>query len=685
MGMRYAGFMAAAREDRLTREQREEEDKIREQSYQRQIERDEAAHQRQLELLDIRQKNALRLSGIAAAKAQKKKDAALKRQVDAIILTQNLPDTPKVRAELAAGLEIYDPKTFLSDIANGRTRINSTGAPSSPSTEVPEFPVGETVGPDIEAPRVDMTTSEATNPSIRLSTQGAATEASEPTDSQMSDLDLARRNDAMEAAPAEAPSVEPQPSMNIDPQTEFALGTPVTEEEPAEDGPVISYGNNPYIKLEDYAGLDAMQLEQQIRMLSSKGYTDEELKPLRSELEYVKKTEQDKEEDFTDLIGGADSFGKLNSLQGSLDAQLAEGKIDQDEFDNRSGLIVKATERLIDINRQNAEKDGGQLMYFPFTSTGMVGSDGQLVTVRDGQYIDAQGNPIDVSGGRLLPPDGYETFIRNYNNSAQKIATDIDQGVGAVQAISDYRQMVIESPQGLNTYISVAGRLVSEANSIKSAFEGVVNGEYSYTTFENNVMSSIRDLSADDRRIARAQLRTAYAMAAFSGSTGQALSDRELMMNLENIGQGITDPKKVVGLLNDAMSEVVTRTEQKRSTKFNSFIATEDLKQTMSDTPIGMDFQSYLYNRENPIIDDRTLINVDDALKGQTDYAYKAVEDVASGNYTLDDIPNMTFQQFQEFLKGQPYDPANPDSGSVYDQYSEDELREYFTKNGGKL
>jgi hypothetical protein len=133
------------------------------------------------------------------------------------------------------------------------------------------------------------------------------------------------------------------------------------------------------------------------------------------------------------------------------------------------------------------------------------------------------------------------------------------------------------------------------------------------------------------------------------------------------------------------MSEVVTRTEQKRSTKFNSFIATEDLKQTMSDTPIGMDFQSYLYNRENPIIDDRTLINVDDALKGQTDYAYKAVEDVTSGNYTLNDIPNMSFQQFQEFLKGQPYDPANPDAGSVYDKYSEDELREYFTKNGGKL
>jgi hypothetical protein len=676
MSMRYAGFMAAAREDRLTREQREEEDKIRDQNYQRQLERDEAAHQRQLELLDIRQKNALRLSGIAASKAQKAKDAALKKKVDALILTQGLPDTTQVRSELAAGLELYGVDNFVTNLKSGRIRLDTSGVEANASTEAPEYSMGEPVEATVDAPRVDMTSSDATAPEMRLSTQGGATSLSEPTDTQMSDLSLGTPDD--QETGLGTPTVAAQ--------TELSFGTPVEEEPAAEEpGSVFSYGNNPYIKLEDYAGLDAMQLEQQIRMLSSKGYTDEELAPLRDELEFVKKAEQKPEDGFSDLIKEADSFGKLNSLQGSLDAQLVEGDIDQDEFDKRSGLVLKATERLIDINRQNAEKDGGQLMYFPFTSTGMVGSDGQLVTVRDGQYIDAQGKPIDVSGGRLLPPDGYETFIRNYNNSAQKIATDIDQGVGAVQAISDYRQMVIDSPQGLNTYISVAGRLVSEANSIKSAFEGVVNGEYSYTTFENNVMASIRDLSADDRRIARAQLRAAYAMAAFSGSTGQALSDRELMMNLENIGQGITDPKKVVGLLNDAMSEVVTRTEQKRSTKFNSFIATEDLKQTMSDTPIGMDFQSYLYNRENPIIDDRTLINVDDALKGQTDYAYKAVEDVDSGNYTLDDIPHMTFQQFQEFLKGQTYDPANPDAGSVYDQYSEDELREYFIKNGGKL
>ena len=59
--------------------EREAEEAVRDDNYQRQLERDQAAHQRQLELLDIRQKNALKLNGIAASRAQKKIDAALRR------------------------------------------------------------------------------------------------------------------------------------------------------------------------------------------------------------------------------------------------------------------------------------------------------------------------------------------------------------------------------------------------------------------------------------------------------------------------------------------------------------------------------------------------------------------------------------------------------------------------------
>jgi hypothetical protein len=167
-------------------------------------------------------------------------------------------------------------------------------------------------------------------------------------------------------------------------------------------------------------------------------------------------------------------------------------------------------------------------------------------------------------------------------------------------------------------------------------------------------------------------------MAAFAGSSGQALSDRELMMNLENIGKGITDPRKVVGLLNTSMQEIVTRTEQTRSTKFNSFIASEELKGTMSTTPIGMNFTDYLPN----VLDEATQVSLKDAMANETEYAYKSSE---APSYTFADIPQMSFQQFTDFLKTQPADGEDLKKGSLYSNFTEDTLREYFLKKGGKL
>jgi hypothetical protein len=403
-------------------------------------------------------------------------------------------------------------------------------------------------------------------------------------------------------------------------------------------------------------------------MQEQRGYSDDELKPFREELEFVRKAEKDPEDSFSDLIGEADSFGKLNALQAQLDALQGTGELEDKEFGKRQDLINKAFDRLIEVNRRNAEKDGSNLMYFPITSTGTIGADGQMVTVRDGKYFDAAGAEIDVAKGKLLPPESYETFVRNYNNQADRIATDVTEGVNAIQSLVNYRMLVIDQPQGLNNYISIAGKLVGEANSIKSALEGISTGQYGYTTFENRVMSAIRDLSAEDARIARAQLRAAYAMATFSGSSGQALSDRELIQNLKAVGQGLTDPRKVVSIINDNIDDVVTLTEQKRAGKFNSFIASDALKATMSNTPIGMPFIDYL-NTTSAGVDEATRRQFLDALNGKVDYNFTQE---AGGS-----LSEMTFDEFKEDLKSR--------SPQVYDSYSEDDLRDYFTSNGGQL
>ena len=306
-----------------------------------------------------------------------------------------------------------------------------------------------------------------------------------------------------------------------------------------------------------------------------------------------------------------------------------------------------------------------QLMFFPITSTGTIGADGQMVTQKDGSYLDAAGNKVDISAGKLLPVDGYETFVRNYNVQSQKVANTVSDGVNAVQSLANYRQLVIDAPAGLNTYISVAGKLVGEVNSIKSALQGVQDGTYGYETFENRVMSAIRDLSQDDARIARAQLRAAYTMAAFSGSSGQALSDRELVANLEAVGKGLTDPRKVVGLINDNIDDVVTMTEQRRTTAFDSFIASDTLRETMSQTPIGMNFSNYL---DTGVIDEETRRQYLDALANKTDYSFSSNQD-PDGPPT---ISQMTFEEFKADLQQR--------APEIYDSYTEDKLREFFPK-----
>lgn len=670
MGMRYAGFMAGAREDRLLREQRESEDAIREETWQRQIERDDAAHQRQKELLDIRHKNSLKLSGISASRTQAASDAKLKKKVDAFIKINGLEDSPKIRSDVAAGMEFYGADTFMKGYKSGEIRI-AKGMPDNPDPEPSsEYSLGETVE-RVEAPTVNMNNSPATMPSLdldkapggstRLSTKSVGPDA---VDQQMS-----------EAMP-KLDDIGSQP-INTQPvdTTELALGSPVEEKPEPKQESGVSYGNLPYLKTEVLLGKEADEAEQIIRMYASKGYSDEELKPLKDELDFIRKAEKSGEDSFSGALADADTLVKLSNLQQVQEELKAEGEIDDTELARRQDSINKSLNNLVEVQRRNAEKDGTPLMFYTMTSAGTFGTDAMMVMKKDGKYIDQAGNEVDVSKGKVLPPDAGETFMRNYNVQSQKIADIVAEGTNAVQSLTNYRELVIDSPEGLNRYLSVAGELVSQANSIKSAVEGLTTGQYEYTAFENRMMSVLRDLSAEDRRIARAQLRAAYAMAAFSGSSGQALSDKELVANLEAIGQGVTDPKKVVGLINDNINDVITMTEQKRAPKFESFIADPALKDSLRNTPVGMPFIDYL-NTPTAGIDDRTRKSYLDALNGKVDYPYKSVDD-ETGTSSVVDFSQITFEQFKQDLAKR--------SPEVDEAFTEDQKREYFLRQGGKL
>jgi hypothetical protein len=672
MGMRYAGFMAAARDDRLTREEREEAEGVRNEAYQRQIERDEAAHQRQIDLLDMRQQNALKLQGIAASKAQRVKDKALRKQVDAFIAVNGLEDTTQVRTEISNGIDLLGTD-FIAGYNKGQIRLNST-TPTAVSTEVPEFSMGVSVDDDPGSAQVNSSTSAFAPEAPTELSAGDLKLPDTPVDNQMSELSL-------DDEPAlTMPQPEAEPTTTAPEEVELSMGAEVEEEQAPAPENMISYGNREFLNISDYAGKDANDLEQAIRMLEGKGYTPEELAPLRTELDFVQKAEKDPDPDFSELLIDADSVGKLSALQNSIDAS-PEGTFTEAEITRRTGLINAGIDRLTAQAIAKAERDGGSLMFTPFTSNGSLGLDGQMVKVQGGKYFDLSGTEISadvIAKGRVLDPSTYETFVRNFNGQAGKIAESVTVGANALTSLSNYRKLVIDSPQGLNPFLSVGGKVLGVVNSANSAVQGLVSGEYTYETFENEILNNLRDLSQQDRLIAQAQLRAAYAMASFAGSSGQALSDKELKQNLESIGQGVSDPKKIVGLINASMKSVVEATEQKRSIGLDGFIATNELRETMSTTAIGTPFSDYI--QKPGLFSADNMAQINEGIEGKVDYPYgSSPQKTRVGRKP---ISEMTYEEYIEDVKTWP---TADGKGKLYDQFTEDALKNYFVQKGGKL
>ena len=662
MGMRYAGFMAAARDDRLTREEREEAEGTRNETYQRQLERDDAAHQRQIDLLDMRQKNALKLSGIAASRVQGKKDAALRKKVDAFIAVNSLEDTPKVRTEISNGLDLLG-KDFITGYKTGRIRLTSpTTQPVE--NEAPELSMGTPVDASPVSAELDLS---APVPASEVPLNVPAQELKLPEDNQMSDLSLGGPEPL--AIPVETPEEE------ADSSVELSMGTEVEEEQAPATENMLSYGNREFIDIADYAGKAAKYLEQDIRLLESKGYTPEELAPLRAELEFVEKTEKDPDPEFSAMLLDANSIDKLVALQNSL-SSLPKDAIAETERSRRAKLI---DEGMVKMNEQAVAKArlvGGSVMYAPYTPNGSLGVNVQQINVRGDKFYNLDGTEIskeDISKGVILSTEGYDSFARNHNTRAAAISEGIQQGAGALTSLASYRQKVIDNPSGLNPYITVGGKVLDNVKSMVSAGQSLLSGpnpQYTYTQFEAQVLRNLSTLSAKDRSIAQAQLRAAYAMAAVEGSSGQGLSDNELLLNLESLGAGLSNPKKVVGLINDSMQTVVQKTEIDRKLAMDSFIAPDALKGTLANSAIATPFREYI--NQPDFYTDRILTQINEGLEGKLDYNYSSVSKTPKVKPTK--------QQFFELVRRE-----NPDIPGKPEQNITDEIiLEWWNNSFGK-
>ena len=134
----FGGFMAAAREDRLLNEEREEEEKIREENRLFQTELADKQHERALERMALQHQNALKLQG-ARLYADKNRIERLHNQsVKGVAIRIGVdPSNKEEMAKISNALRSYSsPNEFIEDYREGYIRDKMSDPGLSPDQQM---------------------------------------------------------------------------------------------------------------------------------------------------------------------------------------------------------------------------------------------------------------------------------------------------------------------------------------------------------------------------------------------------------------------------------------------------------------------------------------------------------------------------------------------------------------------
>ena len=315
--------------------------------------------------------------------------------------------------------------------------------------------------------------------------------------------------------------------------------------------------------------------------------------------------------------------------------------------DDLEGYVEQITEMAFKFNSaavKKAELAKDPIAYFPVGDNGLVDLGSQMLIRKDTRQVAKDGGDdgemvtkevwvnhltgevvADVDTGRVFAEGEAATMIKLYNEPISKASEIVQDGIGVIDNLLEYRQLVTENPTAMNTYLSAAGNLNTQFNefgtALKTAFGKAGSSGVTYQEYESLATPMFEALGAPlNRKLFALQLRAAYDQARLMGSSGQGLSDRELGLNLISVGEGLT-PKQALIQINSMLDRTLTTVENKRNGKIGSIIAQRKLTEGLQAYPYGQNFK--------------------------TDYAVKAFTTEDGSNYT----PKKA-QQFSAALAG---------------------------------
>lgn len=317
------------------------------------------------------------------------------------------------------------------------------------------------------------------------------------------------------------------------------------------------------------------------------------------------------------------AIGSMDDLLSARAALLGDSRIPAEKRDAALAQLDQLQTQFTELAVTKAEQGGTPLTFVPRGSNGMFAA-GQAQTVRKegGQWVDiGTGQPIDETQGRLLPVDSAADVVKQYNDEIDEIAITVSNGANGARDLLLYRDLVQKNPAAVNKYSNILGSLLGEVESAFSAGESWLKADGSYDYgFVDRRLNALQDLTDSERQIAEAQLGAALAVASASGSSGRDLSDNDLKLALQRVGAGISNPEKLVGLLNQQVSRLMQSIETQRSARVDSFLTDNATAGGFQSTPFGMPFSDYLSTQltdeqkvqlQSALADDRTVGEVE--------------------------------------------------------------------------
>jgi hypothetical protein len=324
-------------------------------------------------------------------------------------------------------------------------------------------------------------------------------------------------------------------------------------------------------------------------------------------------------------LAEADSLGKITALENSVtnttyeDAAAKEADIT---------AIKKAKDSFIQNTDREASQTRDPVWFIKFATNGSLNlSSAVLVRRTPDGYVYDNGSeeeeivpPEMLDTGRLLTKDGVSDFAKIYNDDITKMTTFIATGATVLGDYVGYRKEILDNPAALNVYLKAGAAISTEIESISAALTSMIqqDGSYSYG-IENTLLNTLQGLTQADRIIAQRQLRLAYSIAAMRGSTGQALSDKELAGVLASLGVGITNPQKLIGVINSGITSEIKFIERKRSIQIQGYMGPEGITDILGNTPFGRPFKETL----DAVLDDTDKTQLQEALVNKTDYNFQ--------------------------------------------------------------